>query len=155
MAKRLAGDWLSTYLAYTENTEPPNSYHVWTAISVIASALQRKVWLNWGHESIYPNMYIVLIGPSGRCRKGTAMNIGKRLLVAIKDVTITAESVTREALIRLMKGAINNMTDPRHPSRITVHCSITVISEELAVFLGQNDVRFLSNLTDWYDSRDK
>lgn len=155
MAKRKAGDWLSTYLDYTENTEPPLSYHIWTGLSTIASALQRKVWIDWGHETIYPNMYIVLIGPSGRCRKGTAMNIGKALLREIKDVKITSESITREALIRLMKGSVANMSDPKNPSIIHMHCSITVFSEELSVFLGQNDIRFLSNLTDWYDSRDR
>src|SRR3990170_8200696 len=84
MAIREAGDWLSSYLEYTDNTEPPASYHLWTGISVISGVLQRKVWMEWGHELIYPNMYVVLIGPSGRCRKGTAMNIGKGLLKTIK-----------------------------------------------------------------------
>jgi len=35
-----------------------------------------------------------------------------------------------------------------------MHCSLTTISGELSVFLGQNDVKFLADLTDWYDSGD-
>lgn len=155
MAVRAAGDWLSSYLEYTDNTEPPTSYHVWSGISTIAGVLQRKVWMEWGHECIYPNMYIVLIGPSGRCRKGTAMNISKHLLKQIKEITVSSESITREALIRVMKNASSTMTDPQNPSISKLHCSITVFSEELSVFLGQNDLRFLSTLTDWYDSRDR
>src|SRR3990172_8667103 len=155
MAIREAGDWLSSYLEYTDNTEPPASYHLWTGISVISGVLQRKVWMEGGHELIYPNMYVVLIGPSGRCRKGTAMNIGKGLLKTIKEVTLTSESITREALIRVMKNASSTMIDPSNPSITKLHCSVTVLSEELSVFLGQNDLKFLSNLTDWYDCKDR
>lgn len=149
---RELSDWISTYLKYTENTEPPISYHTWTAISMIAGALQRRVYLKWGHDTIYPNMYVVLVGPSGRARKGTAMNIGKDILKDI-GISLTSESITREALIRDMKDAINQYKDPTDGG-IKFHCSLTTISEELSVFLGQNDVKFLADLTDWYDSRD-
>jgi len=145
-------DWISAYLKYTENTEPPISYHTWTAVSMIAGALQRKVYLRWGFDTIYPNMYVVLIGPSGRARKGTAMNIGKDILKDI-GISMTSESITREALIRDMKEAISNFTDAT-TGKIRYHCSFTALSEELSVFLGQNDIRFLADLTDWYDSRD-
>lgn len=146
-------DWIETYLKYTENTEPPISYHTWTAISLLAGALQRKVYLNWGHETIYPNMYVVLIGPSGRSRKGTAMNIGKDILKDI-GISMTSESITREALIRDMKDSVSSFTDMSN-GKICFHCSITAMSEELSVFLGQNDIKFLADLTDWYDSRDR
>ena len=69
---RLVPDWIESYLEATDNTEPPILYRTWTAVSVIAAVLQRKVFLEW-HTRIFPNMYIVLVGPPGRCRKGTAM----------------------------------------------------------------------------------
>ena len=145
-------DWITTYLKYTENSEPPRSYHIWTAISLIAAALQRKVYMKWGFDKIFPNMYIVLVGPSGKCRKGTAMNIGKEILKDV-GVPMTSESVTREALIRAMQRSTDNYQE-RSSGRIVFHCSLTCHSDELSVFLGQNDVKFLSTLTDWYDSRD-
>jgi len=150
--KRRLNDWLTSYLAYCENTEPPKSYHTWVGISVIAGALQRKVYTKWGHETIYPNEYIVLIGPSGKCRKGTAMNIGKDLLIEA-GIPLASESITREALIRRMKEAVNSFTDAT-TGTIKFHCSLTAMSDELSVFLGQGDVKFLADLTDWYDSRD-
>jgi len=145
-------DWLTGYLAYCNNTEPPKSYHTWTGISVIAGALQRRVYTVWGHETIYPNEYIVLIGPSGKCRKGTAMTIGKNLLTEV-GIPLASESITREALIRRMKESVNTFTDPTS-GEIKFHCSLTVMSDELSVFLGQGDIKFLADLTDWYDSRD-
>lgn len=155
MATRKVGDWITAYLKYTEDTEPPLNYHVWTAISVLASALQRRVWLTQGHESIYPNMYIVLVGASGRCRKGTAIGIGAHLMSDIKEIKLSSESTTREALIKRMKNAVMTVSDPMNPTIIKTHCSMTIVSEELSVFLRQNDINFLSNLTNWYDSRDQ
>jgi len=151
MSRELS-DWITGYIKYTESSEPPIAYHTWIAIGIIAGALQRKVQLVWGFERLYPNMYIVLVGPSGRARKGIALGIGKDILKECSGVTMTSENATREALIRAMKGAVANFQMPN--AQILFHCSITCFSEELAVFLGQNDIKFLASLTDWYDSKD-
>ena len=152
MTDRILPDWLSSYLKYTEDTEPPLSYHVWTGISMIAAALQRRVHMPWGHEKIYPNMYILLIGPSGKCRKGTAMGMGRDLITAVQGISLVSESITREALIRFMKQNITNM--PTEGGNVAFQCAVTCISPELSVFLGQSDIKFLANLTDWFDSSD-
>jgi hypothetical protein len=97
-------------------------------------------------------MYIILVGPSGKARKGVALGIAKDLLNTT-PINMTSESVTREALIRCMKGAITNYQDGQ--GNIKFHCSVTCFSEELSVFLGQSNIAFLSSLTDWYDSKDR
>lgn len=152
MAERELDDWLSGYIKYTQGSEPPLAYHTWIGISMIAGALQRKTYLKMGFELIYPNMYVVLVGPSGRARKGIALSIGKDILASITGVVMTSENATREALIRCMKGATVNSMMP--DGKIFFHCSITCFSEELSVFLGQNNIAFLASLTDWYDSKD-
>lgn len=148
-------NWLDSYLKYTDNTESPVSYHTWCGLSVIAGALQRRVYLQWGlAETIYPNLYVVLIGPSGRTRKGTAIGIAKAMLKATAGVTVVPESSSgRQAMILAMKRASKNFEDPID-GKIKFHCSVTAFSEELSVFLGQGDIAYLSNLTDWYDSKD-
>lgn len=153
---RELSDWLSTYIQYTDNTESPLSYHIWCALGVIAGALQRKVYLKWGlGQTIYPNMYVVLIGASGRTRKGVAIGIAKEFLKSVPGVTVTPESSSgRQAMILAMKRAITNFTDPSD-GKIKFHCSVTAFSEELSVFLGQGDIAYLSNLTDWFDSKDE
>lgn len=154
--ERQLPDYLSTYIKFTEKTEPPTNYHIWTCLSVIAAAMQRKCYLRWGFKTLYPNLYIVLIGPSG-CRKGTAMNVGKDLLLDITGVNLSSESVTREALIRDMKEGVSTYEDPSDTTGNPYknHSSVTVISEELSVFLGQQNVKFLADLTDWFDCSDQ
>ena len=146
-------DFLSAYLKYSAKSEPPQSYHIWTCLSIIGAALQRKVYLKWGFKTLYPNIYVVLIGPSG-CRKGTAMNIGKDLLQEINGILMASESTTREALIRDMKDGITTFTDPTD-GMLKFHSSVTVFSEELSVFLGQQNIKFLADLTDWFDASDQ
>lgn len=154
MARELSG-WLNNYLQYTDNSESPISYHTWCGLSVIAGALQRRVYLRWGlGRVIYPNLYTVLIGPSGRTRKGVAIGIAKDFLKNIPGITVTPESSSgRQAMILAMKRALTNFQDPSD-GKIKFHCSVTAFSEELSVFLGQGDIAYLSNLTDWYDSKD-
>lgn len=154
MARELS-NWLDSYLAYTENSESPLSYHTWCGLSVIAGALQRRVYLNWGlGRVIYPNLYVVLIGPSGRTRKGVAIGVAKDLLKQVQGITVTPESSSgRQAMILAMKRALVNFTDPTD-GKIKLHSAVTAFSEELSVFLGQGDIAYLSNLTDWYDSKD-
>lgn len=149
---RLLPDWLDGYLEYTKETEPPLSYHIWTALSVISGALQRKVHFNWGHSKIYPNMYVILIGPSGQTRKGEALNIGRGFVDDLGIPTVS-QSIIREALVRSIGNSLNSFSDP-DTGKMEWHCSSMCISDELSVFLGQKHIKFLADLTDWYDSRD-
>lgn len=155
MSERKLDDFLSGYLEYTNSSEPPTSYHVWCGLAVIAGALQRRVYLPQGLErTIYPNLYVILVGPSGRTRKGVALGIAKELLSEVSIVTISPESCSgREALATVMKRAEATFTDPTD-NKIKSHCAISAFSEELSVFLGQGDIKLLANLTDWYDSKD-
>lgn len=153
MSSRELEDWISAYLRYTDNSEPPKSYHTWTAISCIAGALQRKVYLTWGYEILYPNLYVVLVGPSGKCKKGTAMSLGLEILKET-EVRVVPEDVTRAQLIRRMAEAVSTFRDPTR-NTVVFHCSVTCFSEELSVFLKKNNIEFLATLTNWYDSRDE
>jgi hypothetical protein len=81
------------------------------------------------------------------------MTIGTNILKEI-GVTLTSESITREALIRKMGDTPLSFQDT-FDGAIKYHHSMTCFSEELSVFLGQNDTKFLADLTNWYDSRDE
>lgn len=119
----------------------------------MAAALQRKCYFRWiKHTTTFPNMYIVLVGPSGRCRKGTALAPGSYLLRQL-GVKIAAEAITREALIRELRKAY----DPgvNIVGKISPHASLTVFSKELTVFLGYNNVQLMSDMADWYDCDDQ
>lgn len=152
MAQRKLSDWIDGFLEYVENSEPADMYKVWTAIVCIAAVLKRKCSLEWGMLTFYPNLYVVLVGPSG-CRKGTAMGPGYQLLVDL-NVPMAAEATTRESLIRELNKCSDTHTDPI-TGRLLLHSSLTIFSQELTVFLGYNNTQLMSDLTDWYDCRQR
>ena len=147
-----AKSWIDKFVEYTDNSEPPELYRRWTAISVVAAALQRKVHLTWGTYKLFPNMYIVLVGPPA-ARKGTAMAPGSRMLRKL-GVKLAAEATTREALISTLKESFRTDITP-DGNTILSHSSLTIFSPELTVFLGYNNVILMADLSDWYDSAER
>jgi len=150
MSDRMCDDWISTFMDYTHNTEPPTLFRKWTAISCIASALQRKIRCDWGTAlTFYPNLYIVLVGPSAT-GKGTAMNPGLNILNEIPAVRMSAQATSLQALIRHLKDT--NLTDIDPDSGAQhFHSSLTVFSKEFTVFLGYHNRELMAALCDWYD----
>lgn len=152
MSERQLDDWLAGFLKFTENTEPPRMFRLWTGISVVAACLQRKCVLHWGSLDFYPNMYVVLVAPSGKARKGTAMIPGLKMLREM-GVKLASNSVTRQALIRDLKLSNETEVDPT-TGAMDIHASLTVFSKELTVFLGYQNYELMTDLTDWYDCDD-
>ena len=148
-------DFIGDFLTYNVENEASKLYLTWCAVSAIASAAQRKISLWWGQDVYYPNFYILLVGPPGAGRKGTAINPAQRLLNEV-GVNLAPDSVTREQLIRRLEASIATYEDPQ-TNEIIQHCSLTVVSPEFAVFVGNGakNVTLLSDLTDWFDCRSK
>lgn len=149
--ERLLPDWLSGYMAYTKNSEPPDMYKVWVGISVISACLQRKSYLIY-EGKLYPNMYVVLVGPSGKCRKGTAIRPGVGLLRGT-GVKTSGDAVTRERLIQKLQQATD--TYLTEDGSAIVHASMAIISPELTVFIGYQQQELITALTDWFDCADE
>ena len=127
MSTRLLKDWLESYLIYTAKSEPPILYKTWTAISVIAACMRRKCKFQWGTISVYPNLYIVLVGPPGRCRKGTAMTVGENMLREL-GIKLSSSSITREALVHQLKTSSDTHID--EGGKMYLHSSLTIFSKE-------------------------
>ena len=144
---RRLNDWIEAFVEYTDNTEPPESYRRWVAISTMASALQRKCKLIWGSETFFPNMYIVLVGPPA-ARKGTAMRTGKDLLDQI-GIAVSADESSRQKLVKSLQEM--GVADQDDMGRINFHSSMTLYSSELTVFLGYGARELLAMLCKWYD----
>ena len=147
-------DWIEGFMLLTENSEPPEMFKKWTAISIVSSALQRKVRVEWGTSlTFYPNFYIILVGPSAT-GKGTAMSFGLDIMEKIPSIRFSADATSIQALIRRLKET--NLTDlDLITGKQQFHSSMTVFSEEFTVFLGYHDLDKISILCNWYDCRSR
>lgn len=142
--------WLDSYEKYTSNTEAPASFNVWVGLSTIASALQRKTYVDFAgmHVTIYPNLFVVLCAPPGVCRKGTVINIGLELLRKIEGPAIIANDITREKIIRDLKKSYKLDTEDVNSEG---HSSVTCVAEEFSTLLGFKNIELLATLTALYN----
>lgn len=142
MAERaIPGSWLNAYLAYTAESESPEEYHVWIGLSAIAGALRRKVFFNMGYFLLYPNLFIVLVGPAGRCKKSTAMRMGRGIAGEVPGVDFTVDSTTRERMIQDLSQSYKDGM-----SAVTAH------STEFASLLTSSGMDMVVFLTDIFDT---
>lgn len=68
-------DFLTAYASYSVDRFCPDSFHFWTGVSLVAGALERKVWVNQSGRMTYPNLYVFLIANPGE-GKTTASDLG-------------------------------------------------------------------------------
>ena len=141
------GDWVETYVRYTDNLEPTRQYRRWAAIGCVAAALQRRCWVVAGHRPLYPNLYIVLVGPSGT-GKTTALDPGLDLLRET-EIKLAANVATRRAFLNQIERCASIFKQP--DGREVTHHSLTIYSAELATFLGRDNLDFMQELSELYD----
>lgn len=152
--ERIFPDWIGAYLEYTKTSASPPIYHHWVAMNVLGSALERKVWIDWEYENIYPNMYIFLVGSSGS-KKGTALKLAKPILTAA-EINKAPTMLTPEDFFDRMARQATVFTNEDDPQEILVEQTCyNVIADELRVFMGGDIDKFIGSLTDIYDCREK
>lgn len=147
MARQLP-DWIEGYLEYTAQSEPPKIFHKWVAISTIASAMERKVKIEW-EKTLFPNMFIILVAKSGLARKGTALDFGEAFMRQI-GVNLAPSSTTREALIQSIKEIAGLGMGGATPEP---SAALTILAPELTVFLRYENVEMMTDLIAWYDCK--
>ncbi len=129
-------NWLDAYLLYCAAHEAPPIVHLWTGISVIAAALERKVWIDRGYWSTKPNMYTMIVAESSVVHKTTATDIGIGMLAQIEPkVNIVAERLTTAGLIYAMsKLEAEYMTKE---GEVRSQSAGLVYAPELSILLGE------------------
>jgi hypothetical protein len=150
-------DFFKTYFEYVGPTEAPMLYHRWTAISILGTLLGRQAYIPFGHGTIYPNQYIMLMGSPGT-RKGTAMNIGARLLKNAGYTRFCPDRLSKERFLMEMKPydyiAQDEDGDLSDLENLVVDSpsEIYAFAEEFTDLVGQGGMEFMTMLTKLWDN---
>lgn len=149
-------NWLQSYLDWTDKSEPPELFHMWTGISILGSALGRKVSFPRGHYTLYPNSYIILIAGSAKCRKSTALRMGHLIAKELIDnhkIKVTRNKITPEMLVQEL-GKEAQVSLPGSSEMMVERGSETLIYvTELTTLIDQKSFQngLIEILTDLYD----
>lgn len=148
-------DWIQSYEQYTLETESAAIFHKWTAISVIAAVLRRKVWFNFGRIRIHPNLFVVFVAEPGVARKTQAISFGEEIISNLSGISIAADVTTPQALLDDLEEAVTSNLMPDNTQ--FSHSSLTIFSGEFESFLGdkKENARMLVILTDLFDCKQR
>lgn len=156
-------DFFSMYLEYTKDTEVPVFFHRWAAIASVGAYLGRDYSFPFGHTSINPNIYTMLIGSPGT-RKSTAIKSIQALIKKAGYTTIAADKTTKEKFLLDLSGEEDSEGSPGNAqaildanlwgadeaeSRPPAECFI--MADEFNDFLGHGNLEFISLLGNLWD----
>jgi hypothetical protein len=115
-----AGGWLDAYVDFARKASPmtPEAFHIAAGVFIGALAIARRLRLSVSvsENDIYPNLYLLYIGPSTVQRKSTAVRVAKGLLKAAgMEQFFLAERQTPEALALDMTTRIPHTYDAWTP----------------------------------------
>ena len=152
MSRRL-DNWLTRYREYARDNYCPQSFHLWTGITVLAGALERKVWAVNGKITFYPNVFTVLVTYPG-VGKSTALDRGTDILERLKEefnpeFKFIAEQITEPGLVKDMELKQEIWVTP---TKSVFHSSgFFYASEASASALQNTHGTFTSTITRFYD----
>jgi hypothetical protein len=146
-------DWIENYLANTTGIASPEQFRLWSAITGVSGALERRVWSETMQSRMYPGIYTLLVGAPGS-GKTTAIRPVQDIWRKIRGLAVAPDNVTKpvliEALARSMRVEFNENMEMEEPcSALCVACS------EFGVFFTNHDLEFISVLNFIYDDPPK
>ncbi len=155
MPERKLANWILGWEEYTAPLPSPELWRKWGGIGVIAAALERKVWVTTGMGALYPNLYIVNVGPPG-LGKTVVSKTTWEFLNSLSDGTdkglhLASSSVTFASVIDELAEAKRDIVRlDMDPARYEFN-ALTIVSNELGVLLPEYDAFMMPKLTDLYD----
>lgn len=149
-------DFISHYLQYAHTTpEVPVNYSRWSALVGLGAYLGRQYYFQHGNFHIVPNIYCQLIGVAG-ARKGTAIKLAKKVLIAAGYNSFSAEKTSKEKFLLDLSGegddAISQSVDDILEQNLfgadqsADSREVFIAIDEFNDFIGTGNIEFISML---------
>lgn len=138
-AVRTAGvkrmNFLERYFDYVSYTEPPKIFHLWSAIAGASALAGRKIYWKNGPMTIYPNLYVMLIGSPGT-RKSTAIKTFKRLMKHADYDTFAADRSTKQKFLMDLENGFDFASQQRADEDMAKQAGAALGSSRITKLLG-------------------
>jgi Protein of unknown function (DUF3987) len=151
--KRELPDWLTEFVRNTEWGEAPIHMYFWVGIGTIAAALRRRVWLDMGTFTWYPNLYTLLVAPPGIIAKSSTVDLGfNQLLRKIPGINMGPSTLTWQALYDAFAEVGEEFQIPGNETAI--QAALTIQSSEFGITLNPKDNEMIDQLVHIWDGRE-
>jgi hypothetical protein len=165
--------FITDFVETWRGAEVPTLFCMWTALWTLSAASSRLISMDWlPDEPLYPNLYVFLVAPPGRCHKSTGLNFGKKVLMGMPDefdngtamdgflkymfdINWMTSKTTPDVVYELLKPKETLIIGNDKQINVKKGSQLVGCISELATFL--NKKKFMSGivetLTDLYDCR--
>jgi len=147
-AKRKLESWIDAFVEQTTNLHAPRIFRVWTAISVLAAALEQKVWIRTSRPQ-YPNLYTFIIAHPG-VGKSRTISEGRHLVTQLPDFFLAPVSLTFAALIDSLESSKRSII--RQPEGELTYNSMYICADEMGTFIHKYEPEMIDGLSHFYDT---
>lgn len=148
---RRHSDWIDAYVDLCRESEAPDKFHFWTAVSTVAGALRRKVWIDQRLFEWVPNFYIILVGPPGVVSKSTTISVGHSILKEVDGIKFGPQIITWQALAQALAQSTELIEIT--PGNFIPMSAVTISVSELGTFLDTRETQMIDLLTDLWDGK--
>lgn len=149
--------WIDEFMLYTEQLPSPRLFRKWAAITAVAGALERKVWVRpYPNKVTYPNIYVALVGPPGTGKTVVTSEVWT-LWDALTNGTVSGHhvapsSVSKASLIDALAKAERKIIRPMDNPSVISFNSLQIACDELGVLIPAYENDFMNVLTAIYDN---
>ena len=150
MTRRHFPNWITAFMEYASFSEAPRHMHFWTAVSTIAGALRRRVWIDMAYFKWYPNFYVILVAPPGIVSKSTTASIGMSLLKKVPDIKFGPDVVTWQALVTAFAESTIAF---EYEGEFHAMSALTIESSEFGNLLNPQDKEMVDLLVSLWDGK--
>ena len=142
--------FIQDYLTHTEALEAPKSFWEWSCYAMIAAVLRDSCYFEMGYRKMMPNLYVLLLAPSGADRKSAPFSVVEELID--NDLVGNTKMLRGQCTIQALQDILSQ--EDRHPKskRQLKDGSVMLLAEEFSSFFI-DDPKLIQNLTDMHDFR--
>jgi len=160
---------LDAYLELMDDTEAPTLYHRWSFLAGVSALLNRRTKISMPTGDIYPNLYVILLGPPA-ARKSTAIRLASELIEKAGYTKFANGSTTPQKFLDdLYQGFDSLETHSQYDAdgeieldlsaqgqivdhRTTKVSDVFINEGELQDFFGNGGSVFVSTITTLFDN---
>lgn len=155
------GDFIMEFFGYTQEfmRDTPDLFRRWCGISLVASALERRVWVPIGGYVVYPNLYTILVAPSGFGK--AIIEYSKRLLEGVKDpqtakpmFRVQPDNMTKASMIDEIAKAEITRIKPQGMGGPLIYHALNIYSEDLNAWMSTYDAETFGALLAIWNNQD-
>jgi hypothetical protein len=147
-------NFIDGFLKYTEGRGSPAIYRKWSAIFAVGAAMERKCWLKTSKGNLFPNSYVLLVGPPGVGKSlctTTVYDLLAELRTPETPYFLAPTSVSKASLVDRLNEAERRIVRPMEKPAVIAFNSLTIIVNEFGVFMPTWEGEFMNTMTDLWD----